>query len=155
MRSLIQSHVDRCGEKDECMTCHVRGYYRPHTKYWEGNVFSLPVHRGPAPRSRSRGGHPQRYPLGQGLRGEPLGLPPKVKVWRWHPPGQCLGGIPGVPPQTKFGPKCWTKKWKLLETGVAGGTPLAVTQEDCLVLYIKHVRERLAFSQIPDSLHFY
>ena len=25
------------------------------------------------------------------------------------------------------------KKWKLLEVGRAGGTPLAVTQEDCLV----------------------
>ena len=38
--------------------------------------------------------------------------------------------------------KCWTKNgqkigqtfWKLLEVGGAGGTPLAVTQEDCLVV---------------------
>ena len=38
--------------------------------------------------------------------------------------------------------KFWTKKfldkkfWKLLEVGSAGGTPLAVTQEDCLVIIV-------------------
>ena len=34
--------------------------------------------------------------------------------------------------------------WKLLEVGGAGGTPLAVTQEDCLVLSV-FKRENLDF----------
>ena len=89
------------------------------------------------------------------LHGPPPAPPP-------HSPGP---GPPGPPPSLGPGPpnKKWTKKmdkvldkkwtqfwtkngqnfgqkigqifWKLLEVGGAGGTPLAVTQEDCLVVY--------------------
>ena len=110
-----------------------------------------------APRSRSGGEVPPRYPLNLGVppwtsRGTPLklggaslavppelwGLPPGIPPWTW------AGAPLGVP--IKFGQKCWTKKmdkilgkkWThILETfggGGVGSTPLAVTQENCLVL---------------------
>ena len=77
--------------------------YRPHTKYEEGNVFSLSVHRG----SSSRGGHPEGYPpRRQGLEGEcPWGYP-QVKVWRgspWGHPQVKVGGALGVPPRSRSG----------------------------------------------------
>ena len=34
-----------------------------------------------------------------------------------------------------FGQKIGQSFWKLLEVGGTGGTPLAVTQEDCLVVF--------------------
>ena len=75
------------------------------------------------------------------------GVPPGVTPPNW-------GGTPGGTPQinleniwdkkwTKFwtkngqhfGPKIGQTFWKLLEVGGAGGTPLAVTQKDCLVTF--------------------
>ena len=40
-----------------------------------------------------------------------------------------------------LGQKIWQTFWKLLEVGGAGGTPLAVTQEDCLVLIQLSVKD--------------
>ena len=96
------------------------------------------------------GGGPRGYPP---TMGAPPGVQPQLGGAPGGPP-QTGGGAPrGYPHQPKiekkngqcFGQKMhaildtkWTKIWtKILETfggwGGAGGTPLAVTQEDCLV----------------------
>ena len=121
----------------------------------EGNVFSLSVHRG-APQL---GGRPQGYPPNWGGRGYPPnggpevppqlggpGVPPTGGRPRGYPPQ--VGGAPlGVPPPKKNGQSFGQKMDKKLDKhfgnfwrwGGAGGTPLAVTQEDCLVSHARAV----------------
>ena len=112
-------------------------YYCPHTEN-DGSKsrFGAPqvkvqvkVWGVPWSRSGSRSG--------SGGWGCPWGTP---LSWGWHPQGTPLTwGVPPTQMWTKMldknvGQKCWKKIWKLLEAGGAGGTPLAVTQKDCLVI---------------------
>ena len=126
----------------------------------EGNVFSLSVHRGPpggtpqlgVPLGVSLlGGHPEGTPQ---LGGHPL-VPPNWGAPPGYPPinldknvGQILGQkMDKVLDKTghNFGQKNWTN---ILETfggergGATGGTPLAVTQEDCLVRKCPYYRAK-------------
>ena len=97
-----------------------------------------------APQSRSRGA-PSGQSLGQGLgaprsRSGPLvkvrGAQAKVWVKVCPPPQSQVKNVGQKNGQNfgqKNGLKIGQKMLKLLEVGGAGGTPLAVTQEDCLV----------------------
>ena len=110
------------------------GYYRPLSEASEGYVFTLcvcPRGGGPIPQCiATLHGPPRPRP-----RPPPRPRLPPNKKWTkkmdkvldkkltkfWTKNGQ------------NFGQKIGQTFWKLLEVGGTGGTPLAVTQEDCLV----------------------
>ena len=156
----MQRHI--CAWKHFCMGPH--HHWPPAYEVWGrsmsgGHPLGCPPQVkvgqhpwGYLPRSRSGGGAPGVPPRSRS--GAPLGVPPslgqgpegghprgtpQVNVWgggpRWVPPWT-WGVSPGVPPpQNKIWTQIWTTFWKLLEAGGMGGLPLAVMQEDCLVIY--------------------
>ena len=123
-------------------------YYRPQTKF-EGRLcfqyFCLSTGGPPPPpwsRSRSGGGAWSRSggPPGQGPS-QCLGGPPGQgpSQGRGPPLVQVRGGPPwsrsrsGETPRSRSGGPPWSR---FKNAGSAGGTPLAVTQEDCLVCFM-------------------
>ena len=122
----------KCKKIDLFVYC--KGFYRPLSEASEGYVFTLCV--------CPQGGVLSHNALGVLETPPPPGPtppPPKKGTKKGQKKGQKRDKKRDQKRDKKngqnFGQKIGQTLWKLLEVGGAGGTPLSVTQEDCLVCY--------------------